>query len=99
MNKTLADLQSDPRVEAADVVHLYYTPEELAFADPQPETDAPADDSGRWKPNDPRYKEQWNFQMVKAEEAWETAKGKGAVVAVIDTGVAFANTRQGQNRP
>lgn len=42
-----------------------------------------------WKPNDPRYKEQWNFQRIQMEPAWDVTKGKGAVVAVIDTGVAF----------
>ncbi len=42
-------------------------------------------------PDDPRYKEQWDLKMVKAEEAWDTARGKGAVVAVIDTGVAYVS--------
>ena len=99
-NKILSELQSDPDVEAADVVHYYYTPEELSATPeslaPQSETAPPADDTNRWKPNDPRYKEQWNFQMVKAEEAWETARGKGAIVAVIDTGVAYADTKKGK---
>ena len=49
-----------------------------------------------WKPNDPRYNEQWNFRMVNAEEAWEVTRGKGAVVAVIDTGVAFKDTKKGK---
>ena len=42
-----------------------------------------------WKPNDPRFSEQWNLKMVGAEKAWDRkATGKGIVVAVIDTGVA-----------
>ena len=41
------------------------------------------------KPNDPMYDKQWNMQMIKIEDAWRRAEGKGAVVAVIDTGVAF----------
>ena len=40
------------------------------------------------RPNDPRYDEQWNFKMIGAEEAWKRTRGKGVVVAVIDTGVA-----------
>ena len=40
-------------------------------------------------PNDPMYAKQWNMTMLSMEEAWKTADGKGAVVAVIDTGVAF----------
>src|SRR5439155_16567643 len=39
-----------------------------------------------WKPNDDRYKEQWNFQLINMEKAWDTTRGKGVVVAVIDTG-------------
>ncbi|MFH1430808.1 MAG: S8 family peptidase, partial [Candidatus Uhrbacteria bacterium] len=40
-------------------------------------------------PNDPRYPEQWHMRMIGMPEAWERTKGKGAVVAVIDTGVAY----------
>jgi subtilisin family serine protease len=48
------------------------------------------------RPNDPRYDEQWNFQMVGAEEAWKHTRGKGVVVAVIDTGVAAKSTKRGK---
>jgi serine protease len=54
------------------------------------------EDNSGWKPNDPRYNEQWNFRMVNAETAWQTTRGKGAVVAVIDTGVAFMDTKKGK---
>ena len=37
--------------------------------------------------DDPRRDEQWGLEMVKAEQAWPTSTGVGAVVAVIDTGV------------
>jgi len=40
------------------------------------------------KPNDPMYDKQWNMQMIKIEDAWKYADGDGAIVAVIDTGVA-----------
>ncbi len=39
-------------------------------------------------PNDPMYKKQWNFKAINMEKAWEKTKGKGVVVAVIDTGIA-----------
>jgi len=48
------------------------------------------------RPNDPRYDEQWNFQMVGAEDAWKRSRGKGVVVAVIDTGVAARTTGRGK---
>jgi serine protease len=98
--KLLDQLRSDPRVETADRVHFLREPgteaEEIAGAQPDALPGAEEPDRGRWKPNDPRYNEQWNFQMVKAEEAWDVTKGKGAVVAVIDTGVAYKDTRQGK---
>ncbi|MFT3837691.1 MAG: S8 family serine peptidase [Myxococcaceae bacterium] len=40
-------------------------------------------------PNDPDYGKQWNLQMINMPKAWETAKGKGAIVAVLDTGIAY----------
>lgn len=92
----LATLRADPRVEAADQIHYYRTPEDSASASPAHEIGAPAPETGHWKPNDPRYGEQWNFRMVKAEEAWEVTRGKGVVVAVIDTGVAYADTKKGK---
>lgn len=48
-----------------------------------------------FRPNDPRYGEQWNFRMIGAEEAWKKTRGKGVVVAVIDTGVAAESTKRG----
>ncbi|MBB6048895.1 S8 family peptidase [Armatimonas rosea] len=42
------------------------------------------------RPNDPLYDKQWNFRMIDTEGAWERTRGKGAVVAVIDTGVTQA---------
>ena len=96
-NAELAALRADSHVEAADVVHTFRTPpEEMVVPHSAGAAVKPTDDSNRWKPNDPRYNEQWNFRMVKAEEAWESTKGKGAVVAVIDTGVAYKDTKKGR---
>lgn len=39
-------------------------------------------------PNDPHWVQQWNLRAVQAERAWEVTTGSGAVVAVLDTGVA-----------
>ncbi len=48
-------------------------------------------------PNDPRFKEQWHHQMVGARKAWKKASGKGVVVAVVDSGIAY--TQKGAVRP
>lgn len=38
-------------------------------------------------PNDERYSEQWNLEAIKMPAAWETSRGEGVTVAVIDTGI------------
>jgi serine protease len=90
----LDSLRADPSVVYAEpeIRFQLYPGEE----DPIPDRPAPADHPRTaWTPNDARYPEQWNFRMVGAEKAWEVTRGKGAVVAVIDTGVAFENDDQG----
>lgn len=42
-------------------------------------------------PNDPMYPAQWNLKLINMEQAWELSRGKGVVVAVLDTGVAWEN--------
>jgi serine protease len=39
------------------------------------------------EPNDPCFKYQWHMRQVGLPDAWKLGTGKGAVVAVIDTGV------------
>jgi serine protease len=43
------------------------------------------------KPNDPMYEDQWNMEAINVEDAWAASKarGRGVVVAVIDTGVGW----------
>ncbi|HZA14587.1 MAG TPA: peptidase S8, partial [Myxococcaceae bacterium] len=40
-------------------------------------------------PNDPDYPKQWNLKLIDAEAAWDRSRGKGVVVAVLDTGIAW----------
>lgn len=42
-------------------------------------------------PDDPRYAEQWNLKAINIEKAWDRSHGKGVVVAVLDTGIAWEN--------
>lgn len=82
-------LRKDPLVEAADLTHVVT----LAPGEEQRQAVTPLNrkrSGSSWTPNDPLFGEQWNMEMVGAEKAWEKkATGKGVVVAVIDTGVAF----------
>jgi serine protease len=40
-------------------------------------------------PNDPLYNQQWNLKAINMPKAWETSRGKGVIVAVLDTGIAY----------
>lgn len=42
-------------------------------------------------PNDPLYRQQWNFPLIDMERAWDINPGASSsiVVAVLDTGVAY----------
>lgn len=91
-------LRADPAVEAADAEHTFQlSPAEVAAdrTDVLRRSLDDAPDSGT-RPNDPRYDEQWNFKMVGAEDAWKKTRGKGIVVAVIDTGVSGQDTTKGK---
>ncbi|ATD67053.1 peptidase S8 [Luteimonas chenhongjianii] len=45
-----------------------------------------------WTPNDPRFSSQYGFGTgpggIRATQAWDVTRGAGAVVAVLDTGIA-----------
>jgi len=40
-------------------------------------------------PNDPLFRHQYNLAAIEIPDAWAISRGAGAVVAVLDTGVAF----------
>ncbi len=40
-------------------------------------------------PNDPLFRFQWHLPAIQIPEAWRVSRGKGVVVAVLDTGVAY----------
>jgi serine protease len=42
-------------------------------------------------PDDPLYVKQWNLEMIHMSKAWKITRGKGVVVAVLDTGIAWEN--------
>lgn len=90
----LAEVRADPLVEAAERNALLRLPVEPAA--PLNDRWLPDDDSAPPRssfPNDPHYDKQWNMRMVRAEEAWKLAGKAKVIVAVIDTGVAYEETK------
>jgi serine protease len=40
-------------------------------------------------PDDPLFGAQWHLRMIGIPDAWQATTGEGAIVAVLDTGVAY----------
>lgn len=50
-------------------------------------------------PNDPLYEKQWNLRQINAPAAWSAgATGRGAVIAIIDSGVDVAHPDLEKNK-
>lgn len=43
-------------------------------------------------PNDPQYGSAWHLSAVQASWAWDTSKGDGVTIAILDTGVDAAHS-------
>lgn len=50
-------------------------------------------------PNDPDFEKQWNFKMIDVPRSWDISRGKGVVVAVLDTGIAYEDYREFRQVP
>ncbi|HYQ17061.1 MAG TPA: S8 family serine peptidase, partial [Polyangiaceae bacterium] len=76
LDAAMADLRSDPHVEYVHpnyVAHLVYTPNDPYWAS-----------SGSW--GQPRA-DLWDLKLMHTSQAWDSTRGAGVVVAVVDTGV------------
>jgi serine protease len=87
LKRLIERLRKEPLVEAAEPDMLYGIPplerEATRFdADGAPKKE-------KQFPNDPKYKYQWHLDQIRMPKAWPRASGKGVIVAVIDTGVAY----------
>ena len=74
----IRDLSALPEVEYAEpnrVVRAFYTPNDSYFAS-----------SGAWGQG---FLDLWGLQKLQISTAWDTTKGAGAVVAVIDSGLDY----------
>jgi serine protease len=88
----LERIRQNPAVESAEPLTVFTVPpvpEETGIeAPPRPGF---REEPGGFIPNDPDYARQWNLAMIHMPHAWERTHGKGVIVAVLDTGVAYEN--------
>ena len=89
VRETLSELRADPNV-------AYAVPNYIARA-------------SAFRPNDPAFRRQWNFSNggygIRMPDAWTLARrlgspgGRGTVVAVLDTGVAYRTFKRYRRAP
>jgi serine protease len=80
----IAELSDRQVVDIAEPDALYG----LSPDDPALLVDA-QDDEWTGFPDDPKYRFQWHMDQIHMPSAWRLQDGSGAVVAVLDTGVAY----------
>jgi serine protease len=93
IDDVLRTLGSDADVETVEVEHRWSVPERIdagGIARPDGVV-RPVDGGDRFVPDDPYYANQWHLDQIGMPTAWTRGRGEGAVVAVIDTGVAYRN--------
>src|SRR5438477_11514751 len=74
-------LRVDPTREAAILDELRHR-SDVHFAEPVVRVQA------LWVPDDPQFAQQWHLKAAGAPSAWDSARGAGVTVAIIDTGIA-----------
>lgn len=87
LGSLLQSLRRDRRVRSVSPNYLYYATGYSSQAGGLLAQDGDF-------PNDPGYAAQWNMRMVNVESGWKKARGQGATVAVVDTGLAYKNWEQ-----
>jgi len=88
ITRLLQRLRVDPSIENAERDTIYGIPPLERGLTPPDAVDG-TDVNSPGFPNDPRYRHQWHLDQIGMRRAWPTGQGRGVIVAVIDTGVAF----------
>ena len=80
--KIISEIEGDWDIQSVEVSQVYRAVSEGADFD---------------IPNDPYLaKQAWHFDMINLPQAWRLGTGKGATVAVLDTGVTGPNSKYPQ---
>jgi serine protease len=88
LDAVLARIRQHPAVESAEPLMVYSVPPLEAVSSGR---ESPLEEIRKdgYTPNDPDFPKQWNLRMVNMPRAWKESRGKGVVVAVLDTGIAY----------
>ncbi len=86
--------RSEVEIAEPDAVYNLEPTDSLSPFEPfnayvEPLRDTQRDDPWADFPNDPKYKYQWHLDQIHMPAAWKLSDGKGVIVAVLDTGVAY----------
>lgn len=84
-------LAEEQSIESLEVEGVWGIPETEAMAFDSRFGEDPEPTRGGFRPNDPYFKHQWHLDQIQMPMAWQSSRGQGTVVAVIDTGVAYAD--------
>lgn len=88
VDAVLERIRQNPAVESAEPLRVYSVPPgEEAVSGLDSSLEETSKDG--FTPNDPDYPKQWNLRMIHMPTAWQRSHGKGVVVAVLDTGIAY----------
>ena len=96
IDNLLVAMRGDPRLEFAEENAVYSIPSN----ENNIESTIDFTKSAASYPNDPKFKFQWHMNNIRMPEAWamKGGTGKGTIVAVIDTGVAYENYTRGNQK-
>jgi serine protease len=102
VHDVLRALSEEDAVEAVEIERVWSLPEG-AQRGYTASTDNPAPTPparGGFTPNDPYYKHQWHMDQIQMPIAWAaSSRGRGAVVAIIDTGVLYRDSGRFRRAP
>lgn len=98
-NGAVESLEREQRLGLpVDPVAVDFTPNDAGLGEGRAPTEV-APTRGTFRPNDPYYKHQWHLDQVQMPNAWMRTRGRGVVVAVIDTGVLYRDHERGRRAP
>jgi serine protease len=81
----------NPDYDAADVASAYAANPDVIYAEPNfyaYKNDGPPAPLA-FTPDDPYFGFQWNFPQIQVPQAWDVSTGQGALIAELDTGIAY----------